>query len=94
MYCGAGSRTFLYIHHLRAALNAELTAYLDEVARQGVGTLNAQIQGDIRSLRSAAEAISTYKILDNKPWTELLENETKYNDFKRMAFILPSGVRI
>lgn len=87
-----GAGTFLYIHHLRAALNAELTAYLDEVARQGVGTLNAQIQGDIRSLRSAAEAISTYKILDNKPWTELLENETKYNDFKRMAFILPSGV--
>ena len=42
-----GTGTFLYIHHLKAALNAELTAYLDEVARQGVGTLNAQIRGDI-----------------------------------------------
>ena len=87
-----GTGTFLYIHHLKAALNAELTAYLDEVARQGVGTLNAQIRGDIRSLKSAAEAISTYKTLDNKPWTQLLEKESKYNDFKRMAFILPNGV--
>lgn len=84
--------TFLYLHHLRAALNAELTAYLDEVARRGVGILNSQINGDISSLQSAAAAISTYKNLDNKPWTDLLSEETKHNAFKRMAFVLPNGV--
>ena len=87
-----GAGTFLYIHHLRAALNAELAAYLDEVARQGVKTLNSQIQGDLNSLKSAAAAISTYRTLENKPWTELLQEETRHNAFKRMAFVLPDGV--
>ena len=87
-----GAGIFLYIHHLRNALHTELTAYLDEVAQQGVGILNSQIQGDINSLKSAAAAISTYKTLENKPWTELLSEETKHNAFKRMAFVLPSGL--
>ena len=87
-----GAGTFLYIHHLRSALNAELAAYLDEVAQQGVKTLNSQIQGDLNSLKSAAAAISTYRNLENKPWTELLQEETRHNSFKRMAFILPDGV--
>lgn len=87
-----GTGIFLYVHHLRAALNQELTTYLSEVAQQGVRILNTQIKGDISSLQSAAAAISTYKTLDNKPWTELLQEETRQNEFKRMGFILPNGV--
>ncbi len=90
MVSGAG--LFLYVHHLRASLHAELVAYLDEVANQGVRILNTQIKGDVSSLQSAAAAISTYKNLENKPWAELLAEETKQNEFKRMAFILPDGV--
>ncbi len=87
-----GTGIFLYVHHLRAALNQELTTYLSEVAQQGVRILNTQIKGDLSSLQSAAAAISTYKTLDNKPWTELLQEETRQNEFKRMGFILPNGV--
>ena len=88
----SGAGLFLYVHHLRASLHAELVAYLDEVANQGVRILNTQIKGDVSSLQSAAAAISTYKNLENKPWAELLAEETKQNEFKRMAFILPDGV--
>lgn len=87
-----GTGIFLYVHHLRAALNEELTTYLNEVAHQGVHILNTQIKGDVSSLQSAATAIATYKTLDNKPWTELLKEETRQNEFKRMGFILPNGV--
>ncbi len=88
----SGAGLFLYVYHLRASLHAELISYLDEMAQQGVRILNTQIKGDVSSLQSAATAISTYKTLDNKPWTELLTEETRQNEFKRMAFILPNGV--
>ena len=88
----SGAGLFLYVHHLKSALHEELISYLNEVAAQGVHILNTQIKGDVSSLQSAAAAISTYKNLENKPWADLLREETRQNEFKRMAFILPNGV--
>ncbi len=88
-----GAGLGLYIYHLRAALQAELTTYLDEVAQRGVKILNTQIDGDMKSLQSAAAAIAVHPHdIEKHTWTDLLQEETKQNEFKRTAFIEPNGV--
>lgn len=88
-----GAGLGLYIYYLRAALRAELTVYLDEVAQRGVKILNTQIDGDVKSLQSAATAIAMHPHdLADRAWTDLLKEETKQNEFKRTAFIEPGGI--
>lgn len=88
-----GAGLGLYIYYLRAALRAELMVYLDEVAQRGVKILNTQIDGDMKSLQSAAAAIAVHPHdIEDRTWTDLLQEETKQNEFKRTAFIEPSGV--
>ncbi len=88
-----GAGLGLYIYYLRAALRAELMVYLDEVAQRGVKILNTQIDGDMKSLQSAAAAIAVHPHdIEDRTWTDLLQEETKQNECKRTAFIEPSGV--
>ena len=49
-----GAGLGLYIYYLRAALRAELTVYLDEVAQRGVKILNTQIDVKGKSVRAGS----------------------------------------
>lgn len=87
-----GGGAVLYVYYLHTALNEELQTYLAQVAEQNVKILNTQLAGDVKTLQSAATAISTYDELENRSWEPLFQRETEQNGFKRMGLVEPNGV--
>ena len=88
-----GAGLGLYIYYLRAALRAELTVYLDEVAQRGVKILNTQIDGDVKSLQSAATAIAMPEtVLTTRMFCAVsAERKPSLNTRTYFPFMSPTG---
>lgn len=85
---------FLYVNRLSTLLHNDMQTYLSEVAKQGVNTIEAKVQGDLNLLKSIATAIGTLPEPDEKAIIPLMKAETKANNFKRMGFVYPDGMAV
>lgn len=89
----AVSLMLFYADTVKATLNEEVTAYLQEVTEQQSTIIKTQVNGDLSTLESLAVVLSNKysSSLDSDAVMDLLNDVSRQNGFKRMGLISPAG---
>lgn len=88
LFCG------LFLHFvqvLRDNLRYEIGITLRETVRQGVNTLHAVTEGQLRTLRFIAARVTDKALRDPEKTVAMLRSMQKLRDDKRMGFVLADG---